>query len=362
MAALRDAEGRVNGVMAVITDITERKRAEEERRKQLAAMEAAMDGIALLDKEGKFIYLNQAHAEIYGYEKREELIGKSWQILYDENEVGRIVREAESVFTENGAWRGESTGQRRSGAAFPQEVSINSLGEDGFVCVVRDITERKQAEEHIKNSLREKEVLLQEVHHRVKNNLQVISSLLNLQSKYVEDEKALELFKESENRVRSMSLIHEKLYQSKHLSQVNFDEYINALISDLIVTYGVNLREISVKVNVENVFLNIGKPIPCGLIINELVSNSLKYAFPDGRRGEIAIELRSCGEHNLLIVRDDGIGLPPETNLAESKSLGLKLVNGLTRQLGGQITLNNEHGTTFEILFPNDNSEDKTDA
>ena len=362
VAALRDAEGQVSGVMAVITDITERKRADDERRKQLAAIEASMDGIALLDNNGEFIYLNQAHAEIYGYEKREELIGKSWQILYEPEEVQRIIREAEPFFTKNGQWRGESTGLRRDGSRFPQEISLNSLGADGRLCIVRDITERKHAEEHIRNSLREKEVLLQEVHHRVKNNLQVISSLLNLQSKYVEDEKALELFKESENRVRSMSLIHEKLYQSKHLSRVNFDEYINALISDLIVTYGVNLKKISVKVNVENVFLSIGKAIPCGLIINELISNSLKYAFPDARRGEIAVELRSCGEHNLLIVRDDGVGLPPGTNPAESETLGLKLVNGLTRQLAGQITLDDSNGTKFEILFPNDSSEDKTDG
>ncbi len=220
------------------------------------------------------------------------------------------------------------------------------------VVVLRDITERKRAEEQIEASLREKEVLLKEIHHRVKNNLQVISSLLYLQSRGVENDQALEMFRDSESRVRSMALVHERLYQSEDLARVDFAEYVRRLANYLFRSYGVNTNVIRLKINVEYVFLGVDMAIPCGLIINELLSNSLKHAFPDGRAGEIRVELRADGEGQFtLMISDNGVGFPKGLDFPDTKTLGLQLVNTLVNQLEGTIELDRRDGTTFEIAF-----------
>ena len=210
-------------------------------------------------------------------------------------------------------------------------------------------------------SLEEKEVLLKEIHHRVKNNLQVISSLLNLQSGYINDEAALQMFKESQNRVRSMALIHEKLYQSEDLARIDFAEYIRDLTNYLLRMYGTGTYRVRLIVNVEDVSLDIDTAIPCGLMVNELVSNSLKYAFPMGDRSldeqrefkaEISVDLRLDNDSNLiLIVSDNGVGFPENLDFRETESLGLQLVNTLTEQLDGSIELDRTGGTTFKITF-----------
>ena len=215
-----------------------------------------------------------------------------------------------------------------------------------------DISERKFAEIKIKESLREKEVLLQEIHHRVKNNLQVISSLLDLQSQYIQSQAMLEIFRESQSRIRSMALVHEKLYQSKDCAKINFVDYVETLTSYLFQVYGVNAENITLNLNIEDISLNIDTAIPCGLIINELTSNSLKYAFPNRREGAIAITFKSRRDGQLeLIIKDNGIGLLADINLDHAKSLGLKLVNVLTKQLEGTIAVNRSDGTEFKISF-----------
>jgi len=216
----------------------------------------------------------------------------------------------------------------------------------------REVSERMRAEEQIKASLREKEVLLKEIHHRVKNNLQVISSLLNLQSRYIEDQSVLELFQESQNRVRSMALIHEKLYRSQDLARINFAEYIRNLATHLVRSYRASSGPVSLKVDANDVSLSIDAAVPCGLIINELVSNSLKYAFKDGREGEIRIELRSDRDRQVtLIVADNGVGFPKDLDFRYTESLGMQLVNTLTNQLDGTVELHSNGGTEFKITF-----------
>ena len=223
-----------------------------------------------------------------------------------------------------------------------------------------EITIRKRGEEQIKTSLREKEVLLKEIHHRVKNNLQVICSLLHLQSRKIKDQEALELFKESQNRVKSMALIHEKLYRSEDFANINFAEYIKSLTTHLLQTYRTKGSPINLKINVEEISLTIETAIPCGLIINELVSNSLKYAFPEGREGEINIEFFPNDGNVIpegddlkytLKVSDNGIGFPEDLDFRNTQSLGLQLVNNLTNQLDGTIVLGRTGGTTFSITF-----------
>jgi two-component sensor histidine kinase/HAMP domain-containing protein len=215
-----------------------------------------------------------------------------------------------------------------------------------------EIAERKKAEFQIRKSLKEKEVLLKEIHHRVKNNLQVISSLLYLQSKKILHLPALDMFLESQNRIRSMALIHEKLYQSEDFYNIDFSEYIRNLIGHLSNTYGAKLKNVDVRVTVENVMLSIDKGIPCGLIINELVTNALKYAFPDGRKGGIAIDIQTDPDRQVtLSVTDDGIGLPSQLNLEKSETLGLQLVKSLAQQLKGEIRIERTQGTAFRITF-----------
>ena len=219
--------------------------------------------------------------------------------------------------------------------------------------VQNELAERKRAEDQLKLSLKEKEVLLKEIHHRVKNNLQVISSVLRLQSDYVRDEKILALFNDSQNRIRSMALIHEKLYQSSNLLKINFDEYIRDLTDNLIRSYVSFSSAVTLTTNAIGVWLNIDTAIPCGLIINELVSNSLKHAFSEtNQENEIQISITSAHDNEFtLIVRDNGIGFPEDIDFRNTESLGLELVCIFTEQLDGTIELDRSNGTAFVITF-----------
>jgi PAS domain S-box-containing protein len=219
-----------------------------------------------------------------------------------------------------------------------------------------EIAERKRAEEQIIVSLNEKELLLKEIHHRVKNNLQVISSLLNLQLRYAKSEQALEPLRESQNRVKTMALIHEKLYRSKDLASIDFDGYIQDLASYLFGSYS-NSGGVRLKINVDRIRLGVDVAVPCGLAINELVSNSLKHAFPACEEGsEICIDLYRTTDGNLLLtVSDNGIGFPKNLDFKNTESLGLQLVNTLVDQLEGTIELDKSAGTAFKITFRNPN-------
>jgi two-component sensor histidine kinase len=226
-----------------------------------------------------------------------------------------------------------------------------------------EILERKRAEEQIKMSLKEKEVLLQEIHHRVKNNMQVISSLLNLQSGYVQDQQILEILQDSQNRVRSMALIHEKLYRSENLAQIDFGEYVRDLTADLVRSSGAQSEKVALEVRVDNVFLDIDTAVPCGLILNELVSNSLKHAFPKNLTGDLLVELRAGPEGMLqLNVVDNGIGFPQELDYHQLDSLGLQLVTSLVEQLDGTIALDPAEGTNFQIKFRRSNLSGNSQA
>ncbi|MBE9169179.1 CBS domain-containing protein [Pleurocapsales cyanobacterium LEGE 06147] len=216
-----------------------------------------------------------------------------------------------------------------------------------------ELAERKRAEEQLKLSLREKEILLKEVHHRVKNNLQIISSLLRLQSDYIQDKRALASFKDSQNRIRSMALIHEKLYQSKDLVKIDFAEYLRDLTSNLLHSYGANAQEITLNINVNEIWFTIDTAISCGLIINELVSNSLKHAFPHASsENKVEIDIRPISDNNFrLVVSDNGIGFPQDIDFQNTESLGLQLVCTFVEQLEGTIELELTGGTTFIITF-----------
>jgi len=220
-----------------------------------------------------------------------------------------------------------------------------------LIIAEKEIESRKNAENKIKLSLEEKNILLQEIHHRVKNNMQIISSLLNLQTRYVDDEEAVNVLKESQNRVRSMAMIHEKLYQSNDLSHINFVDYIQSLVSNLFYSYNIKNLQIKSILEIDDIRLNMETAVPCGLIISEIVSNSLKYAFPNEMHGEILVSFKSVEDGYELIISDNGVGLPEELDFDNNKSLGLILVKSLTEQIDGEITIHRNHGTEFKIRF-----------
>jgi PAS domain S-box-containing protein len=225
--------------------------------------------------------------------------------------------------------------------------------------ILANALERKRVEEQLNASLKEKEVLLKEIHHRVKNNMQVISSLLNLQSGRIKNQDILKMFKESQDRIRSMSLIHERLYQSADLAKIDFSHYIRNLANHLFQSYRIDPEAVVLRTNVKDVSLDINKAIPCGLIINELVSNSLKYAFPEvegsGRKnvkkGEIDIRLSSSDGKVMLLIKDNGTGLPEDLDIETADSFGLQLVTTLVAQLNGKIDIKRKPGATFKITF-----------
>ena len=216
----------------------------------------------------------------------------------------------------------------------------------------REITERKRVEEQLNISLEEKEILLKEIHHRAKNNMQIISSLLGLQSWYIKDKKVLEIFSEVQHRIKSMALIHEKLYKSEDLSRVKLSDYIKSLTANLFSMYRVGMGDVTLKQDIKDVYLDIKRAIPLGLIINELVLNSLKHAFPDAKKGEIVVKMYADRrKKHTLIVEDTGVGFPKGLDFCNTETLGMRLVRDLVKQLKGTIKLDRQGGSTFRITF-----------
>jgi len=222
----------------------------------------------------------------------------------------------------------------------------------GVIEYVRDITQRKQAEDRLQSSLREKEVLLREVHHRVKNNLQVIQSLISLQTRQIKDEQAVEMCKESQRRIRAMALVHERLYQSTDLSRIEFADYLRSLVIHLFHSMLSDTNRITLTMDLEPVQLNINTAIPCGLIVNELVSNALKHAFPGEKSGSITVSIHKAEDDEYRLgVMDNGIGLPPEFEIHESETMGMQIVATLVSQLGGRLAIGRNGGADFHIHF-----------
>ena len=337
-----------------LSDVTERKDAERELRLLAHTITSTRDCVSLTDLDDRILFVNDAFLSTYGFSE-EELLGHDIKRVRPEGveqEGLGAIREK----TLDGGWYGEVINRRADGSLFPVElwssVVRNDEGEPvAMVGVARDITARKQAEEELRASLREKEVLLKEIHHRVKNNLQVISSLLSLQSEYLKDAEMVKIFKESQNRVKSMALIHEKLYQSRNLAEIDFGDYLRELTTQLVRSYGIGTHGVQLNVNASRVLLAVDRAIPCGIVVNELVTNALKYAFPDGRSGRIDVDLHPVGTDRVrLTVRDNGVGIPAHIDVTTSDSLGLTLVRMLAEQVQGEMTMQ-PHGPGAEFML-----------
>jgi PAS domain S-box-containing protein len=355
-------DGTANQVLGIATDITARKQAEsalrcsEERFRQIAESIREVFWITEL-RDNTLVYISPAYEEVWGRSCGSlSEVSRTWLDTVHPEDHARFIEATATVRT-GGDYDLEYRIVRPDGEvrwvrdrAFP---IANEFGEIYRLAgVIDDVTERKQALEQITASLHEKEVMLKEIHHRVKNNMQVITSLLNLQSRSIRDEQALSVFQDSQNRVKSMALIHETLYQSKDLSRINFAEYLQKLVAHVSRSYRIRPDAVKINIDVDNVSLPIDTAVPCGLIINELTSNSLKYAFPADMRGEVNITFEHTGPRYVLRVSDTGVGLPAGFDPETGKSLGMKLVRMLTDQLCGDLECHNGVGTTFEIKFP----------
>ncbi|MDQ1254176.1 MAG: hypothetical protein QG646_3402, partial [Euryarchaeota archaeon] len=358
-------------VKGIIQEVTELKRAEENIQKLASIVESSHDAILTLSLEGIISSWNKGAEQIYGY-SAEETVGKNASILTPDNLKGEIKKLIDRIKQEIKIKNYETTTLKKDGTLINVSLTFSPIfGASGKLTAIsviaRDITERIKAE---KSLAKAEDARKKEIHHRIKNNLQVISSLLDLQADKFNDPKVIEAFRESQSRVISMALIHEELYEGKGTDTLNFSEYIKKLAENLFKTYRLSGKNIHLNMDLEeNLFFDMDTAVPLGIIVNELLSNSLKHAFPCRDKGEIQIKLcrekieeciNSIEENKnevcksasfILIFSDNGIGIPENLDLEDLDSLGLQLVVSLVDQLDGELELKRNNGTEFAIRF-----------
>jgi PAS domain S-box-containing protein len=325
-----------------------------------ALFNQADDCILLLTAEPAddplIVDINKSGCTMHGY-TREELIGKPISML-DDPQTAKGIRERVNQINAGKSIKFDGAHVRKDGSTFPVEIIVQPIqiaGKNYIMGIDRDITERKLMEDVLRASLEEKDILMQEVHHRVKNNFQVIISLLHMQERSINDERLSQIFMDSENRIKSMSMVHELLYKSTDMSNIDFNEYVRTLTTFLYRSYKKTPEQITLHLDMDSVTFNIQLAVPLGLIINELVSNSMKHAFPGGTKGKISIILHrdEIEDAFTLTVRDNGAGLKPDIDISDCQSVGLRLVvNIVERQLGGTISYTGDGGSEFTIKAP----------
>lgn len=322
-------------------------------------LDIADDAIISIDPEERIAIFNQGAQRIFGYSAG-EVLGKPLVMLmperYRSGHSAHVLDFAKSPMAARVmAQRAEIYGRRKDGTEFPAEASISKVMNKGLqllTVILRDVTERKETEDRLRRTIAEREVLLREVHHRVKNNLQVVTSLLNLQARATQDDYVRRAFEESQHRVQSMALIHEQLYGSADFAAIDFPDYIRQLSSRLFHSYQIPAGSIALETRISDVALGVDVAVPCGLIINELLSNSLKYAFEEGAVGKIYIHVDQLEDRSVRItIGDDGRGLPPDVGFWNTKTLGLRLVRTLVRQIDGEIEVGGPPGVEYRIRF-----------
>ena len=338
--------------------------AEAQLRRQLDITNTVMrclgEGLYTLDRQGRLTFLNPAAEQLLGWNAAELLGQPMHDVIHGRHLDDRPLPPAEcrilAVLRSGGTVQGEEVFTRRDGSTFPVTFTSSPIVTEGevlgAVIAFQDFTAHKQAEEALKASLREKEVLLKEIHHRVKNNLQIISSLLSLQAGYSETTDHRAMFEDSQHRIQSMALIHEHLYQASDLARIDFGSYVQRLATELLRSYQHLASQVTLSTDTTEVFLGIDQAIPSGLVMNELVTNSLKHGFPDARPGHIHVALRASPREVTLVVQDTGVGLPAGIDIRATESLGFQLVWALTEQIGGTLTVEQHGGTSVRLTFP----------
>ena len=351
-------------IQGFILDITEQVAAQEIIKQRTKLIETILNNIPLgivvnEIENGNSNLMNKEFREIFGWQEDKLPNVKNFfgKIITDrelrKSLTSKIKADIKGKKPENMFWDSVKIISRTGERKFLSIKNIPLYDQKLMILTVQDITERIKTETKIQNSLREKEILLREIHHRVKNNLQTITSLLDLQAESIKDSESRKAFKSTQSRIRSMALIHERLYKSENLERIKAREYIQHLIEYLEGTYQTSNTNIEIKTDVENLFLNLDTAIPCGLIINELVSNCMKYAFNKNPSGTVLVSLQKLREEYLVLqVTDNGSGIPQDVNPLDSPSLGLQLVNLLTKQINGVLEIDSNIGTSISISFP----------
>ncbi len=348
--------GRQLGRLWSFRDITAHRQAETELRMQGSALRAAANTILITDPTGKIMWTNPAFTKLTGYEIS-EVLGKNMRLLKSGRHSVAFYRQLWATIAAGQIWSGELVNKRKDGSLYTEDMTITPIRSErgaiiNFIAIKQDITARKLAAEKIATSLHEKEALLKEVHHRVKNNLQIITSLLNLQARQSVNPTVAAALNDTKERIRSMALLHERLYQGGNLAEVDFAVYVQNLCAHLASSYRATDGNVELVVQVEAVALDLESAIPCGLLITELVTNALKHAFPAGRAGKIVVALQYvAGGRLMLRVADNGIGLPTEAVPAQPSSLGMQLVHTLAGQLGGVVERESGPGTILRVVF-----------
>ncbi len=346
-------------VLAVIIDISERRQAEKMIN---LAVEAAPNGMVMTDHSGKILLVNSTTEELFGY-LRQDMVGQPIEMLIPTSHHSHHP-ELRKNFLKNPSKRAMGHGRdlhgvHKNGKEFPVEVGLNPIQTpEGIIVLasVIDITARKQQEEQLIAALKEKDLLLSEIHHRVKNNLQIIDSLLGMQSETLHDDTAaIKVLTESQNRVKSMALIHQILYQSQDFSQVDFSAFIHSLVNNLLVSYTPETSRIKTKIDTDKILIPINISIPLGLLLNELCTNAIKYAFPGNHSGTIRISLKDHSASKLLMrISDNGIGIAKDLDIEDTPTLGLQLVQLLSEQINAELTIHRRNPTSFTLIFPKD--------
>ena len=346
-------------VVAILSDIINKKDIElsKSEEKFRSVSDSAVDGIITTDKNGGIILFNSSLKRIFGYDL-DEIKGQNVTMLmpdrYKKDFETKLQNFISTGTHELDGKTFESIGLKKNGAEFPFEISVGTWGSKNdpyTTSIIRDVTDRKITEQKLQKSIKEKEMLLKEIHHRVKNNLMIISSLLNLQSTYIKDENSKIIFMESQNRARSMALIHERLYQSTDLKNIDFGDYVQTLTTDLYNTYVMDRNLIRMNIETDKLNLDIDTSIPLGLILNELVTNSLKHAFSPGQNGNIDVIFKKQDPNYILEVKDNGKGLPKDMDYKSTGSLGLSLITSLSDQIDADLEYVSHSGTLFRIIF-----------
>lgn len=358
--SLMTYQGRA-ALYGTIIDITERKNLElsvkRSEKKYRTLAEAAPDLIFILDRDNTIQYANPSTLKVF-HRSEDQVIGKSRNILFPPHIADIQGKNIDTVFETGMALRNEEEIIIDDGPLWFDTNLVPLTDESGNVTGVlgisHDITEARKNKEFIVQSLLEKEALLKEIHHRVKNNLQVISGILVLQANTVQDEAIRNVFREIQNRIRSMSLVHEQLYQSDNLSQIEYGAYLFTMFHSLSESYQVDTRKISLVIDAPQVMISIEKAVPCSLIVNELFTNSFKHAFPSEKGGEIRIgfSLDKANSTYILDYRDNGVGMPDNLVLKNTRSLGVQLIFGLVQQLNGTVREEHDIGVHYIIMFP----------
>ncbi|MUH01442.1 PAS domain S-box protein [Scytonema sp. UIC 10036] len=339
-----------------LVDINARNHAKHMLELQAVITRNMAEGICLVRAtDGIIVYANPKFETMFGYDIG-ELTDRHVSIVNyeDEHTTAEDVNQAiRAAVLRHGEATYEVHNVKKDGTPFwcRATTSVFEHPEYGkvLVAVQQDITEHKQAEDKLQKSLKEKEVLLKEIHHRVKNNLGIVSSLLQMQCRRTQEPQVTSILLDSQNRIASIALIHEKLYRSEDLANINFAQYIPDLVTHLFDSYNTSSSLVKLYLQIEDVGLDIESAIPCGLIVNELVSNALKYAFTNNQAGEILVKLYEHEHQLTLIVQDNGVGLPLDFESKRRKTLGINLIEGLVKQLRGSIEINSQQGTQFKI-------------